>query len=116
MRKEEFLLNAIIAHRGIHYKYLENTIPSFLEAINKKCIIELDVRLTKDNQVIVFHDQSLKRIFGINRDIKDLTIEEIKKYNYIPTLEEVLNLVNNRVPIIIEVKHSKGIKKILQFT
>ena len=105
------LLNTIIAHRGIHYKYLENTIPAFIEAINKKCIIELDVRLTKDNQVIVFHDHNLKRIFGINRDIKDLTIKEIKKYNYIPTLEDVLKLVNNRVPIIIEVKHSKGIEK-----
>lgn len=109
MKKQNFLTSFPIAHRGIHYKYLENTIKAFEEAIKNNYIIELDVRLTKDNQVIVYHDYSLKRIFGINREINDLTLKEIKKYKYIPTLKEVLDFVNGRTPIIIELKSNKKV-------
>ena len=107
MRKNVFVVNNLIAHRGVHYKYLENTIPSFLEAIKKQYIIELDIQLTKDEEIIVFHDTNLKRIFGIDRDISDLTLKEIKKYKYIPTLKESLNIINGRVPIIIDIKSNK---------
>lgn len=104
MKKKDFLTNTIIAHRGIHHTFLENTLLAFEEAIKNHYTIELDVRLTKDREIIVFHDSNLKRIFDINRDINDLTLEEIKKYKYIPTFLEVLQLVNGKVPIIIELK------------
>ena len=104
MKEKNFLTKNIIAHRGIHYKYLENTIPAFKEALKKNYTIEFDIRTTKDNQIVVFHDNNLKRIFDINREIDNLTLEEIKKYTYIPTLQEVLNLINGKVPIIIDIK------------
>ena len=104
MKQKNFLTKTIIAHRGIHYKYLENTIPAFNEALKRNYTIEFDIRNTKDNQLVVFHDSNLKRIFDINREIDDLTLQEIKKYTYIPTLQEVLNLINGKVPIIIDIK------------
>jgi len=104
MKENYFLTKTIIAHRGIHYKYLENTIPAFKEAIKRNYTIEFDIRITKDNWIIVFHDSNLKKIFDINREIDDLTIKEIKKYTYIPTLQEALNLINGKVPVIIDIK------------
>ena len=104
MKINSFLIKTIIAHRGVHYRYLENTVLAFNEAINRNYTIEFDIRVTKDNQIVVFHDSNLKRIFGINRDVDDLTLDELKKYRYIPTLEEVLSLINGKVPIIIDVK------------
>lgn len=109
VKKKEFLVSRLIAHRGIQHPFLENTLPAFEKAIEKNKIIELDVHLSKDHEVIVFHDNSLKRLFGINRDIQDLTLAEIKKYRYIPTLKEVLNLVQGRVPVLIEFKMAKPV-------
>ena len=53
-----FLKTNLISHRGIHdnIKVYENTLESFKLAIKKKYTIELDIHLTKDNQIIVFHD------------------------------------------------------------
>jgi glycerophosphoryl diester phosphodiesterase len=110
LKNKEFLLKQKIAHRGIHDIFLENTLPAFEEAIKYHDTIELDVRLSKDNVVVVFHDDNLKRIFGINRDIQDLTLEEIKKYQYIPTLEETLSFIHGQVPIIIEIKKDRRTK------
>ena len=110
MNSIDFLFKSIIAHRGIHYKYLENTILAFEEAIKKKYIVEFDVRLTKDKQVVVFHDANLKRIFEIDRDINDLTLEELRQYQYISTFSEILEMIDGRVPIIIDVKFCRGIE------
>ncbi len=109
MRKKDFLTSRRIAHRGIHYDYLENTLLSFQQAIRENKIIELDVHLTKDNVVIVFHDNSLKRIFNIERDLKELTLKEVKELKCIPTLEEVLKLVQGKVPILIELKFDRRV-------
>lgn len=106
-----FLKNNLIAHRGLHNKIIpENSIPAFKEAIKKKYIIEFDVHILKDNNVVVFHDDNLKRLTGIDKKIKDTTYNEIKNLklnnteNYIPLLEDVLKLVNGRVPLLIELK------------
>lgn len=84
-----FLTLNKIAHRGIHDKYIENTLKSFLECIKRGYLIELDIRLTKDNYLVVFHDISLKRLFNKNKNINDLTLNELREYKLIPTLEEV---------------------------
>ena len=102
--KKTFLTTNLIAHRGLHYNYLENTLGAFKEAIKNNYIIELDVRLTKDKKVIVFHDNNLFRITGINKNINESTYEELKEIINIPTLQEVLNLVSGKVTIIIEIK------------
>ncbi len=72
--------------------------------------IELDVHLTADNELVVHHDDSLYRMCHIERDIKDMTLKEIRQYvllnteEKIPTLQEVLKLVDGRVPLLIELK------------
>ena len=98
-----FLKNKLIAHRGLHYNCIENTIPAFIQAIEKNYIIECDIHLSKDKELVVYHDYTLKRLYNKNILIKDLTHKELKKYK-IPSLEEVLSLINGKVPIIIEIK------------
>ena len=89
-----FLTTKLISHRGIHdnIKVYENTIESFKLALKKKYIIELDIHLTKDNVLVVFHDYNTKRITGINKIVEHSTYKELNDQNilHIPTLTEVL--------------------------
>ena len=108
---ESFILNTVFAHRGYHdEKYPENSIPAFKKALRYKYNIELDVHLTKDEKIVVFHDFSLKRMCGIDKKIEDLTYKQIIKYNLlntkykIPLLDEVLDLVSGKVTLLIETK------------
>lgn len=112
--------NNKIAHRGMfdNIKIPENSIASFKKALKYNYSIELDVQLTKDNILIVFHDSNLKRMTGIDKLIQETNYEELKELKllntkeYIPTLDEVLNLVDNKVLLDIEVKKTKKIKEI----
>lgn len=114
MKNLDFLKKEIIAHRGYHdEKNPENSLGAFKKAILHNYIIELDVHLLKDNTIVVFHDDNLKRMTGLNKNLKDLTYDDIKnlkllntKYE-IPKLEEVLKLVNGKVPIIVELKYDR---------
>lgn len=100
-----------IAHRGLHNeKYTENGMLAFKNAIDNNVSFELDVHLTKDNDLIVCHDSVLKRTTGKEGIIEDLTVKEIKD-NYklldgskIPTLKEVMELNDEKVPMVIELK------------
>ncbi len=100
------------AHRGLHNNtdVPENSFLAFSLAIEEKYGIELDVHLTKDNIPVVFHDYSLLRMCGADLKIERLTLKELNNYTllntnkHIPTLEEVLELVNGKVPLIIELK------------
>ena len=101
------------AHRGIHDNHSmnpENSLAAFLLALEKGYGIELDVQLTKDHVLVVFHDHTLHRACGSKEKVSNLTYEELKKYplfqskQVIPTLEDVLKLVNGKVPLIIELK------------
>lgn len=109
----------LIAHRGIFDNKLviENTIPAFQNALLHNLNIELDVKITKDNQLVVFHDDNLLRMANENILIEDLTLEELQSYKLlnigtIPTLKEVLNLVNNKVLLDIEIKNTNKIDEI----
>ena len=114
MKNLNFLKSNLIAHRGLHNKNIpENSIAAFKNAIKNNYIIELDIHLLKDNQIVVFHDDNLLRMTNINKLLKDTTYDEIKnlklnntKYT-IPKIEEVLKLVNGKVPIIIELKYDR---------
>ena len=115
MKDLTFLKNNLIAHRGIHNNIdvPENSIKAFKLAIKKKYIIELDIHLLKDNTIVVFHDDNLKRMTGINKPIKDYTYEELRKISLlntkyiIPTFKEVLDLIDGQVPVIVEYKYDR---------
>lgn len=113
MKNLNFIKNSVIAHRGIfdNKVTIENTIKAFKKAINKNMTIELDVHLTKDNKIVVYHDDNLSRLTNSNKNIKDLTYDEIKNIKFketddkIPTLNEVLDIIDGKVPVIIELKY-----------
>lgn len=103
------------AHRGLHNQdFPENTLAAFERAKNFGYGIELDVQLTKDQIPVICHDFNLKRVSGIDRQIDTCTYEELKQVKLfnttytIPTFKEVLDLIDHKVPLIIEIKQ-KGI-------
>lgn len=114
MKDLSFLKSNLIAHRGVHIDAPENTIKAFKEAVKQKYIIEFDVHLLKDNTVVVFHDDDLSRMTGEKKKLKDCTYEEIKDLkllktnNYIPTFDEVLKIIDGKVPIIVELKTDRA--------
>ena len=111
MKDLNFLKKNIIAHRGIHTKYPENSIKAFKEALKYNYIIEFDVHLLKDNTIVVFHDDNLRRMTGKNKKLNNCTYDDIKNIkllntnNYIPKLEDALKLIDGKVPIIVETKY-----------
>lgn len=111
MKDLTFLKSKVIAHRGFHdRKTPENSIPAFKKAIRCGYTIELDVHLTRDGKIVVFHDNNLKRMCGINKNIEDLPYSELLRYNLsntkykIPLLSEVLSLIDGKVGLLIETK------------
>jgi glycerophosphoryl diester phosphodiesterase len=108
----------VVAHRGISAKAPENTLASFELAVRSAGIdmVELDVRLTSDEQVIVLHDRTLQRTTTGNGIARKYTLDELKKYDAgswfdptfkaerIPTLREVLQLVGPSRWVDIEIK------------
>lgn len=100
-----------IAHRGFHNEeFTENGMKAFENALKHNLPIEFDIHLTKDNELVVCHDEDLVRTTGKNGIIEDLTLKEIKE-NYrlldggeVPTFIELLDFVNERVPLVIELK------------
>lgn len=109
-KKSKEIYKYIIAHRGYHYNYPENSIKAFSEAIKRNMSIELDVRMTKDNYIICMHDRYAKRLLGIKGKTSKLMFSNIKNINIkgskekVPLLENVLKLIDGKVPILIEVK------------
>ena len=112
----------LIAHRGLCSEAPENSIPAFNKALEKNFFgIECDIWKTLEGEFVVSHDGNLQRIFGYDFDIRDLTVEQIKKYymihgsnveNYdnlnMPTLEEYLDVMKKKPGIhpFIEIKEN----------
>lgn len=109
----------VTAHRGYSAAYPENTIPAFKGAIQVGADwAELDVQQTADGEVIVMHDSNLKRTTGLDKEVWQVTWDEIKdldngswfdkKYQTvrIPTLEEVLKVCRGKIHLNIEIKPS----------
>lgn len=109
----DWLINIPIAHRGFHSgkKIPENSIPAFENAIKEGFAIELDLQLSKDHKVIVFHDENLKRMTNNNKKVKDCMYQELKQlslYNTnekIPLFSETLEVIQGKVPILVEIKN-----------
>ena len=97
-----------IGHRGAKGYVAENTLASFAKAIELGCDgIELDVWLTIDDEVVVIHDETIDRTTKSSGKVNDYLYEEIASLD-IPTLENVIELVNHRCFINIEIKDSKS--------
>ena len=112
--------DTIFAHRGIHNNLdiPENSLPAFTKALDNNINIELDLHLTKDNVLVVFHDHNLERMTGISKNIQNCTYDEIKNLKLlnkecnIPKFSEILKLVNGKVLLNIEIKDTKKINLI----
>lgn len=111
--------NALFAHRGLHNLISdvpENSMAAFKAAVEHGFGIELDVHLTKDEIPVVFHDDTLLRICGIDQYLKNYSYQELLEFNLcntkekIPKLEDVLSMVNGKVPLLIEYKVEKNAK------
>ena len=99
------------AHRGLYGGGVpENSLPAFRRAAEMGIGIELDVQLTKDGRVAVFHDAGLRRVCGVDGRLCDRTLAELRRLTlcgsaeHIPTLDEVLETVGGRVPLLVELK------------
>lgn len=114
--------NLIIAHRGIHDNITtpENSISSFKKALDKNVPIEFDIQITKDNKLVIFHDDNLKRMTGVNKFIQDTDFADVRKLRLlntneiIPTFKEVLDLVNSKILLDIEIKNTNKKKLVVE--
>ena len=105
---------AVFAHRGLHDAgrgVVENTLPAFEAARDAGFGMELDIQFSKDRQVIVFHDDDLARLAGDPRKVWNVPLAELQELPLagyadarIPTLRQVLDAVDGRVPLLIELK------------
>lgn len=110
--ESDFFAKQKYAHRGLHDNangIPENSLQAFRLAMEKGYGVELDVQLTADKVPVVFHDESLKRICGDDRNVRDFTYEQLKGFRLldtdekIPLFAEVLDLLG-QTPIICEIK------------
>ena len=112
------------AHRGLHdlrAGVVENTLPAFRAAVEHGYGMELDIQFSKDFQVVVFHDDDLKRLTGDRRRVDACTLEELRAFPLhgidsarIPTFKEVLELVDGKTPLLIELKSGKNNARLCQ--
>lgn len=105
--------HTMIAHRGLfdnHSEAPENSLAAFRKAVDQGFGIELDVQLTKDGKLVVFHDFDLKRMCGIHKKLTELTYAELEQYSLkdstekIPLFSAVLDLIAGRTPLVVEIK------------
>lgn len=115
MKKLEWIRTEYFAHRGLHNKNIpENTIGAFKNAVKNGFHIELDVRLTKDDKIVVFHDENLKRLCMIDAKLESLNFGDLgnfpilKTNESIPLLKTVLDSMPKETMYLIELKSSKN--------
>jgi len=109
----------IYGHRGSPFKAPENTIASIKKALEDGCeAVEIDVRKTKDNKIVVIHDIRVDRTANGKGFVSDFALNELKKLSFngekIPTLNEVIDFVGKKASIIIELKEENLEKDIIK--
>lgn len=117
MKDMEWIKKLYFAHRGLHNeKFPENTLAAFKNAVNNEFDIEMDIKLTKDQRIVVVHDNNLKRLCGKDifveksnyEDIKDLKILDTNET--IPLLTYVLDSLPETTSLLIELKPNSNHK------
>ena len=111
MKDNHWITTNYIAHRGLHDStHPENTLAAFERAVLHGFDIELDIRLTKDNQLVVIHDNNLQRLCNVAKHVSKMEYSEIAKLRInqtnhtIPLLTDVLNIVPSSHHLMIELK------------
>ena len=94
-----------IAHRGDPVHERENTLPAFAAAVARGAdMVELDLRRTRDGEIVVLHDQTLQRLWGVDASVGDMDLAKVATIGHgdmrIPTLREVVAVV--RVPLMVD--------------
>jgi glycerophosphoryl diester phosphodiesterase len=111
----EWLFTVPIAHRGLHDANTpENSLAAFRKAVEKGYNIEIDIHILKDGEIAVFHDSNLLRMCGVKQKISLLDSSALGEYRlkgtdeHIPTLKELLRLIDGKVGLVIEIKSYKS--------
>ena len=112
--EEFFAEQKFFAHRGLHGGGVpENSLAAFDLACKEGYGIEFDVHITSDEKLVVFHDDTLSRMCGVDGKTEEKTLAELQALTladteeHIPSLEETLALIDGRAPLIIEIKGEK---------
>lgn len=125
---DTWLVKSPIAHRGLYNeRFPENSLSAFKNAVKNNYAIELDVTCLADDLPVVFHDEKLARMTGKDGFISSVKYGDISKLTLlgtkekIPTLKEALDVIDGKVPVLIEIKNygkvgtaEKSIWKVLQ--
>ena len=117
----------VIGHRGAPALAPENTLPSFMKAIELGVdYIELDVRASKDGKLVIIHDETVNRTTDAKGPVSSYTLTSLRKLDAgrwfgeefkdvrIPTIEEVLGLVKDKTSVVIHIKHEGIEEKVLK--
>ena len=120
----EAFAHGCYAHRGLHNEERpENSLAAFRAAVEAGYDIELDVQLSRDGVPMVFHDATLSRMCGVHARLSEYTAEELSRMplgahaeHTIPTLAEVLSLVDGRVKLLVEIKTEKDCTPVCERT
>lgn len=124
-KKKQLFTGINYAHRGLHSRDMsvpENSLEAFRLAAQEGYGAELDVQLSKDGQVVVFHDDTLNRVCGVDARVDELTYEELKKLSLcgtehrIPLFTEVLETYNGASSLIVELKTGRRNKELCKKT
>lgn len=118
----------ICAHRAYHINSPENSLAAINDAIKEKiAMVEIDIRQTKDGELVLLHDKSLNRTTNGSGNVNELTFQKVKQYNLvhqnkltsqlIPSLKEVLELAKGKIYIDLDVKIENFLKvyKLIRF-
>lgn len=107
------LSTSMFAHRGYHdirHRIPENSLAAFNAALARGYGIELDLHLSRDGELVVFHDNTLERLCGCQGSVEEMTYEELSRCRLldtaekIPLFQDVLSAVDGRVPLLVELK------------
>ncbi len=113
------------AHRGLHSRdksVPENSLEAFRLAARAGYGAELDVQLSRDGQVVVFHDETLKRVCGVDKRVDELSLLELKSLRLcgteqrIPLLTEALAVIRGAGPLIVELKSGRRNRELCEKT
>lgn len=109
-KKSEEIYGQVIAHRGLHLFAPENSLSAFEAAKKAHMGIELDIRQTRDKELVCFHDRYTKRLLRIPGKISIFDLSTIKRYRlldsneFVPTFIEAINKIGRDTIILVEPK------------